>query len=193
MRTLLFNPFEKYSDKILIIFGLLFTLIGGGLGFVFNTRFDGVLDLHFVKNVSIYNLLLDISIDIVTLTICLFVIGKLINNKTRLIDIFSATMIARIPFYFITFFNVNNKAYTISERILTLAKSNQINTLEALDIFYLMLMTFAIITSLIWSMILLFNGFKTAVNAKETKHTLFFIGTLIFAEILSKILIKTLN
>ena len=119
--------------------------------------------------------------------------GKLINNKTRCIDILSATMIARIPFYFITFFNANNKAYAISERILTLVKSNQINTLEALDVFYLMLMTFAIIASLIWSMVLLFNGFKTAVNAKETKHTLFFIGTLIFAEILSKILIINLN
>lgn len=193
MRTLLFNPFEKYSDTILIVFGLLFTLIGGYLGFVFNARFDGVIDLHFVKNVSIFNPLLDISIDIVTLTICLFVVGKLINNKTRCIDILSATMIARIPFYFITFFNANNKAYAISERILTLVKSNQINTLEALDVFYLMLMTFAIIASLIWSMVLLFNGFKTAVNAKETKHTLFFIGTLIFAEILSKILIINLN
>lgn len=193
MRTLLFNPFEKYSDKILIVFGLLFTLIGGYWGFVFNARFDGVIDLHFVENVSIYPPLLDIGIDIVTLTICLFVIGKLINNKTRCIDILSATMIARIPFYFITFFNANNKAYAISEGILTLAKSNQINTLEALDIFYLMLMTFAIIASLIWSMVLLFNGFKTAVNAKETKHTLFFIGALIFAEILSKILIITLN
>jgi hypothetical protein len=193
MRTLLFNPFEKYSDTILIVFGLLFTLIGGYLGFVFNARFDGVIDLHFVKNVSIFNPLLDIGIDIVTLTICLFFVGKLINNKTRCIDILSATMIARIPFYFITFFNANNKAYAISERILTLVKSNQINTLEALDVFYLMLMTFAIIASLIWSMVLLFNGFKTAVNAKETKHTLFFIGTLIFAEILSKILIINLN
>jgi hypothetical protein len=193
MRTVLFNPFEKYSDTILIVFGLIFTLIGSCLGFVFNTRFDGVLDLHFVKNVSIYNLLLDISIDILTLTICLFVIGKLINNKTRLIDILSATMIARIPFYFITFFNVNNKAYTISERILTLAKSNQINTLDTLDTFYLVLMTFAIIASLIWSMVLLFNGFKTATNAKEIKDTLFFIGALIAAEILSKILILTLD
>lgn len=193
MRTLLFNPFEKYSDKILIVFGLLFTLIGGYLGYVFNVRFDGVIDLHFVENVSTYNPLLDISTDIVTLTICLFVIGKLINNKTRFIDILSATMIARIPFYFITLFNSNNKAYAISKGILTLAKSNQINTLEALDIFYILLMTFAIIASLIWFMVLLFNGFKTAVHAKETKHTLFFIGTFIFAEILSKILIITLH
>lgn len=193
MRTLLFNPFEKYSDKILIVFGLLFTLIGGYLGFIFNTRFDGVIDIHFVENVSIYNPLLDIVINIVTLAVCLFVIGKLINNKTRCTDILSATLNARIPFYFITFFNANNKAYIMSEGILTLAKSNQINTLEALDIFYLILMTFTIIASLIWSMILLFNGFKTAVNAKETKHILFFISTLIFAEILSKILIITLN
>lgn len=193
MKTLLFNPFEKYSDRTLIAFGLLFTLIGGYLGFVFNARFDGVIDLHFVEKVSVFQPLFDIVIDIFCSSILLFSVGKLINNKTRCIDILSATIIARIPFYFITFFNANNKAYAIFEGILTLAKSNQINTLETLDIFYLMLMTFAIIASLIWSMVLLYNGFKVATNAKETKHTLFFIGALIFAEILSKILIITLN
>jgi hypothetical protein len=46
-------------------------------------------------------------------------------------------MIARISMSLILF-NSNNKAYAISSGIL--AKSNQINTLEA-DILYLMLMT----------------------------------------------------
>ncbi|MFV5692389.1 hypothetical protein ACM55K_10240 [Flavobacterium sp. LT1R49] len=189
MRTLLFNPFEKYSERILIIVGLAFTVIGGYLGFVFNARFDGVIDLHFVEKVSLYQPILEIGINILSTTVLLFIVGKIINPKTRIIDIFLTSMIARIPYYIVTFFNSNNKAYTISQGILNLVKSNKTNILSSTDIFYLLLMSFAIIASLIWFIALLFNGFKTAVNAKETKHILLFIAAIVAAEIISKIII----
>ncbi|MDI1304543.1 MAG: hypothetical protein PSX42_06830 [bacterium] len=189
MRTLLFNPFEKYSERILIIVGLAFTVIGGYLGFVFNARFDGVIDLHFVEKVSLYQPILEIGINILCTTVLLFIVGKIINPKTRIIDIFLTSMIARIPYYIVTFFNANNKAYTISQGILNLVKSNKTNPLSSTDIFYLLLMSFAIIASLIWFIALLFNGFKTAVNAKGTKHVLLFIAAIVAAEIISKIVI----
>lgn len=189
MRTLLLNPFEKYSERILIIVGLAFTVIGGYLGFVFNARFDGVIDLHFAERVTLYQPILEIGINILSTTVLLFIVGKIINPKTRIIDIFLTSMIARIPYYIVTFFNSNNKAYTISQGILNLVKSNKTNMLSSTDIFYLLLMSFAIIASLIWFIALLFNGFKTAVNAKETKHILLFIAAIVAAEIISKIVI----
>jgi hypothetical protein len=42
---------------------------------------------------------------------------------------------------------------------------------------------------LVWSIILLYNGFKTATNAKEIKHNLYFAIVLIVSEILSKIIL----
>jgi hypothetical protein len=189
MKTLLFNPFETYSERILSVVGLIVTLIGGYLGFIFNARFDGVIDLHFVEKVSLYQPILEIGINILCTTVLLFIVGKIINPKTRIIDIFLTSMIARIPYYIITLFNANSKAYTISQGILNLVKSNKINPLSSTDIFYLLLMSFAIIASLIWFITLLFNGFKTAVNAKGTKHILLFIGAIVIAEIISKILI----
>ncbi|TDE45997.1 hypothetical protein E0I26_04735 [Flavobacterium rhamnosiphilum] len=193
MKTLLFNPFEKYSDRTLIAFGLLFSLIGGYLGFVFNARFDGVIDLHFVEKVSVYQPLFDIAIDIFCSSILLFSVGKLINNKTRFIDILSVSMIARIPFYFLSFFNINNLMYNISKRILSMIAPEKIHNFVITDIPVLLVVSMTTILFLIWLIVLLYNGFKVATNAKETKHTLFFIGALIFAEILSKILIITLN
>jgi hypothetical protein len=189
MKTMLFNPFEKYSERVLLSVGLAFTIIGGYLGFVFNTRFDGVIDLHFVEKVPLYQPFLEIGITILYTTIFLFIVGKIINPKARIIDIFLASMIARIPYYFITFFNANNKAYTISQGILILVKSSKTNMLSSTDVFYLLLMSFAIIGSLIWFFVLLYNGFKTAVNAKETKHTALFIAAVVVAEIISKIVI----
>ncbi|MFV5686126.1 hypothetical protein ACM55I_11835 [Flavobacterium sp. GB2R13] len=189
MKTVLFNPFEKYTERILIVAGLTATLIGGYLGFVFNARFDGVIDLHFVERVTLYQPILEIGINILCTTVLLFIVGKIINPKTRIIDIFLTSMIARIPYYIITFFNANNKAYTISQGILNLVKSNKTNPLSSTDIFYLLLMSFAIIASLIWFIALLFNGFKIAVNAKGTKHVLLFIAAIVVAEIISKIVI----
>lgn len=189
MRTLLFNPFEKYSDTILIIVGLAFTLIGGSLGFVFNARFDGAIDLHFVEKVSLYQPILEIVINILCTTVLLFIVGKIINPKTRIIDVFLTSMIARIPYYIITFFNANSKAYTISQGILNMVRPSKTNNFSSTDILYLLLMSFAIIASLIWFIVLLFNGFKTAVNAKGTKHVLLFIVAIIVAEIISKIII----
>ncbi len=53
MIKLLFNPFEKYSEKTLVTFGIIATIIGTLLGLVFNGIYDGILDMHPVKDISI--------------------------------------------------------------------------------------------------------------------------------------------
>jgi hypothetical protein len=193
MKTLLFNPFEKYSEKTLILFGFLFSLLGAFLGFVFNARFDGAVDLHFVEKVTIYQPFLDISIDITCISLFLFLLGKQINPKTRFIDILSASMIARIPLYCITFFNANNFIYDSTQKMLAMVKPGKIENVDVSDMLLVMVFAMVTILFLIWFLVLLFNGFKTATNAKETKHTLFFILAIVLAEILSKILIFTLK
>ena len=100
MKTILFRPFERYSEKTLVIVGVAFTLIGSLLGAVFQGRFDGVLDMHFVPSTSFYQVLIDNVINIFCLVLFLFLSAKYINNKTRLIDILTAAMVARIPYYF---------------------------------------------------------------------------------------------
>lgn len=193
MKTVLLNPFEKFSERTLILFGFISNLIGGYLGFLLNVRFDGVLDIHFAGKIKLYESFIDITIDILCITALLYIVGKLINSKTRFIDILSAIMIARIPLYFITFFNANNLMYTISHRMLYTIKSEKIDTFPLPDLLVILVFALISILFLVWFIILLYNGFKTATNAKETKHTLLFIVALIFSEVLSKILIYSLN
>ncbi len=54
MKILLFKPFEKYSEKTLLLLGVIFTLIGSFVAYVFNIRFDGVIDVHIVPNTLFY-------------------------------------------------------------------------------------------------------------------------------------------
>lgn len=189
----IFNPFQNFSEKQLVLFGSIITIIATALAVLLNGRFDGVLDLHFVEKTTIAKVVYDLIIDLLILTILLFIIGKLINKKTRLIDILATSIIAKIPFYFLLFFNINDKMFLVTEKLMSMVSKNNPINIETSEMILLVFSGIATFTCLIWSIILLFNGFKTATNSKETKHVLLFIVTIIIAEVLSKILILKLN
>ncbi|GEJ35685.1 YIP1 family protein [Flavobacterium psychrophilum] len=192
MKILFLNPFKKYSDTILLLFGITFTVLGSLLAYNFNAKFDGVIDLQFDSQVNFFESATYQFLAILILTALLYWVGKYINKKTRLVDVLITVLISRIPLYFCTLFNINNKSYSIGNKILELAVSKKINTLNTNDIGFILFQSIILIIALIWFISLLYNGFKIATNSKETKHTLLFILAIIIAEITSKIIIYKL-
>ncbi|EKT4500476.1 YIP1 family protein [Flavobacterium psychrophilum] len=192
MKILFLNPFKKYSDTILLLFGITFTVLGSLLAYNFNAKFDGLIDLHFDSQVNFFESATYQFLAILILTASLYWVGKYINKKTRLVDVLITVLISRIPLYFCTLFNINNKSYSIGNKILELAVSKKINTLNTNDIGFILFQSIILIIALIWFISLLYNGFKIATNSKETKHTLLFILAIIIAEITSKIIIYKL-
>jgi len=196
MKTILFNPFEKYTAEKLILFGFLLTVIGIILGVSFSARFDGVLDLHFVTTkVNYVNLITDISINILCVTITFLIGAKIINIKTRLIDIIATVVISRSPLYILSVFNINNYMGKISETVLQDNNLNLESNIEfsAFDLTYMVLFGLIAILTSVWHIALLFSGFKTAANAKGTKSIILFITAIVIAEILSKIIFYNIN
>jgi len=189
MKTLLFNPFEKYSEKTLIIFGLIFSALGCLLAFCFNARFDGAIDMHFVETVSIYEIVTDQIINIFCLSLLLFITARYINRKARLIDILCTVTIARIPFYLLTFSNINNYFYKISMRMVENVQPASMRDPDILDLSIILVFGMFTILFLVWFFVLLWNGFKVSCNAKGTKHALLFTADIILAEVLSKTII----
>jgi len=187
MKKLLFNPFEDYSEKQLVFFGLLLTIAGSLLGMVFNGRFDGMLDLHFVND-SGYQPFLDNLIAILSSTLVFFIAARFINNRTRLIDILTASLISRAPIYILTVFNANNLMNDITEKLMLSVTPEDIDAISTQDIMILSAFSFLGILFLIWFFILLWNGFKTASNAKGTRHILLFILAIVVGEVISKII-----
>jgi len=98
-RHILLNPFAHFAEIQLVAAGLLATAVGSFLGWQCNTRFDGVLDLHFVSQTTPWQPLLDNGINLLCLVIPLYLVGRSINSKTRLIDLVSTALVARIPYY----------------------------------------------------------------------------------------------
>lgn len=195
MMKLVFNPFERYSEKQLILIGIVTTLIGSLLAISFNARFDGILDLHFVEKVKIYEPIIDILIDTICLVILLFAIGKSINKKTRLVDIISTTLISKIPFYILLFQNINSFSYQITDKLTKslLTKNYSLEKVTTGEMTYLVFCGILSLVLIVCSITLLYNGFKTATNAKNTKSILLFIVAIILSEVVCKIVISKFN
>lgn len=188
----LLNPFYL-SEKKLLTLGVIALLIGLCIGFSLDTRFDGVIDLHFTENVQIFQLILDLLIAIIVTAIVLFLTGLFINKKTRIVDLLITVLIAKVPFYFLPIVNIGNKMFEISNKISNVINPNSHLKLLPEEILFLTFSSLLSVLAIIWSIILLFNGFKTATNSKEIKHSIVFITGIVLSEIISKIIIYTLN
>ena len=193
MKALIFNPFEKISEKKLLLIGITSMLVGAILGYLFNARYDGVFDLHFEKSTSYFIALLDILISVSTTCLLLLAVGKYTNPKTRFIDIFNTCSMAKIPFYVLTLFNINNWIYYSSAKLVESLQQNLMKMPSLSEFVPVLLFSLLTILGLVLSVILLFNGYKVATNAKGTKSIGLFVVALFLSEIFSKIIISYLN
>ncbi|WP_298156840.1 hypothetical protein [Flavobacterium sp.] len=185
---IIFNPFEKFSTNTQLIFGILISVAGCFLAYQFNAHYDGALDIHFADAVPLHIPFLEIVLDTACLGLALFVAAKTINPKTRSIDIFSTVLVARFPLYLIPPMNYNNRMYEETMAITEMAMRNQTNFAIPDMAFFLAFSALSLLL-LVWFFVLLWNGYKVACNAKGTTAVLAFIGAIIIAEIISKILI----
>jgi hypothetical protein len=197
MKTFLFKPFDKYSEKQLLIIGIPLTIVGSFLGYCFNARFDGVLDMHYAPSVSIQQPILDNLIDIFSISSILFLIAKCLNRNSIFMDVFLTCIIARIPYYILPVFNLKNKMYDMADvmvaNIIASLDPKQMKIGTSFDSIIFILFSIFSLLLLIWCIALLFNGFKRAVNAKGVLQIILFSVSIILAETLSKILIYYFN
>ena len=196
MKKVLFNPFEQFSERPLILFGISVTILLSMTGAFFNARFDGVIDLHFSTPTFFINTLTDNAINIVILSLALFTLGKYRNNKTRFVDVFTASLIARIPYYILPFFNWNNTVLVESEKLLKQFMTVQpgaVPQFETTNMLVLVLFAGFSILFLAWFIYLLYQGYKVATNAKGGIEIILFGVTILIAEVFSKIIFYLIN
>lgn len=196
MKKVLFNPFEQFSERPLILFGIAATIVLSMTGAFFNARFDGVIDLHFSTPTFFINTLSDNAVNVVVLSLALFTLGKIRNTKTRFIDVFSASLISRIPYYFLPFFNWNNLILIETQKLMQQFLTVQPGAVPQFDnVQMATLVLFAVISIvfLAWFIYLLYQGYKVATNAKGGVGIVLFGVTIIIAEIVSKIIFYLIN
>lgn len=191
---ILLNPFEKYSEKTLLLFGITLTLLGSFTGYLMNARFDGIIDMHIVKNTVWFEPLVDNLLNTLTLFIVFFAFGKTINPKTRAVDLLTVSLISRIPIYLISLANIGGVIGRATQNILTGIDFDNLQNppqFEMQDMAVILVFALFSIALLIWTIALLWNGFRVATNTKGTRNIVIFVFLFILAYVVSKILIST--
>ena len=185
MKELLLKPFEKYKENQLLLFGTIALVLGSYVSSFCQANFDGAIDFHFSEyQLSFIDLLTQNLINISTLFVCLYFAGLYRYKKTRSIDILNIVLVSRAPFYFLSLFNIN-KSLSINPDLPISELTNHAMSNLPLFIF----MTIALVIVVVWMFALLYNGYKTATNAKGNLGLPLFIAAIVVAEILSKLII----
>lgn len=193
MITAFLNPFETTSEQKQWLVGLLTLILGATLGYAFNARFDGLIDLHFTEKVSYTEPLFDLLISCAITSALLFALGKFINPKTRFVDMLFPSLWAKMPYVLTTFFNINQASYKSGNQIMEAFQKGSHFEPSTATLALLLIEGAVMLLALMISVIWLFNGFKVATNSKGLRNNIYFILVLMLAEIASKYLISAIN
>lgn len=187
---IILNPFIKFSEKQLLIVGVPSGIAGSLIASTIGVTFDGLLDVHLYPETTFLDSIIENGILITLITLLLFGFGKIINAKTRFIDILNSSLLFRIPFYFTALLTSIPVIKKMEEEVMKNINSlNEIN-LQTTDLIVILVVSILSIVLLIYSIALLFQGFKTATNAKKTVHYFVFGVLILVGEVLSKIVLS---
>lgn len=184
----IFNPFEKYSEKQLLIASVLLTIFGSLIGSFCQVIYDGFLDVHSYENTFSHSILENL-INGMVMTIFLFALGKIINNKTRFIDALNTAFIARFPIYLVALLTNFSVFDRVEKEIERNAGNLENLTFQPADLVLITILNFLMLLLLAYTIILLVNGFKTASYPKKWFHYLLLGIVILVVEWLSKFLI----
>lgn len=187
---IILNPFIKFSEKQLFIIGISSTIAGSLIAFMIGVTYDGLIDVHLCPEITFLDSLIENCILITLITLLLFGFGKIINAKTRFIDILNSSLVFRIPFYFTALMTSIPFVKKIEEDVLKNINSLEKINLQTTDLIGILVVSILSIVLLIYAIMLLFQGFKTATNAKKVVHYIVFGVLILVGEVLSKIVLS---
>ncbi|WP_454060076.1 YIP1 family protein [Elizabethkingia ursingii] len=186
----LFNPFEKYSDYKLLLFGILFFLLTPFVSYYTQNRMTSFMRFDRPEEVlTLKSSFLYCSVSIASIILILYLIAIVFNKRSRFIDITNTILVSNainIPALLLTHLIDVNKAFS-SEGINENFYQNIINLL-------LIIVTTAIVIALVvYSIVLFFNGFKTATNIKKWPQIVLFVFIFFVSIIICQIFIPKLK
>ena len=188
----LFNPFSKFSEKNLLGIGLISSMLLILACYFTNTKMDSLLHFSPAKNLDWLSISLFVIISLVYAIVLLFVLGKFLNKKTRFIDIVNTVLVSQVPVVFLLLSTKLIDIDNIYKQIATTAEKNTSLNLNIFDLLYFTIFGFATLLLLIYSSVLLFNGFKIATNIKKWQHIVLFAFVLLIGILICQLTLPQL-
>jgi hypothetical protein len=170
----IFNPFLKFDEKTLFITGILSITIVFIISYFLGFQSDSLFHFRYINPAdSLFQIILSTLIVYAVSIIILFVYGKIINKRTRLIDIITPVFIAQFP---VILMILLMKIPFISKAENEVLASVEKNTTEINPVSIIIISIYSFISLAIaaYGIAILYNGFKTATNMKKWQHIVIF-------------------
>jgi len=186
----LFNPFEKYSDYKLLLFGILFFLLTPFVSYYTQNRMTSFMRFDRPEEVlTLKSSFLYCSVSIASIILILYLIAIVFNRRSRFIDITNTILVSNainIPALLLTHLIDVNKAFS-SEGI------NENFYQYIINLLFIIVTTAIVIALVVYSIVLFFNGFKTATNIKKWPQIVLFVFIFFVSIIICQIFIPKLK
>lgn len=179
----LFNPFSKFSEKKLLLVGLLFLIINSLVSFFTKVQIDSIFHFTSNENLTIKTAFTYVTISTVSAIIFLFLLALIFNKKTRFIDIANTILICQAPNFLVMLTIKFSKMDALTKSIKINKNATNHLDLNVFNMLSLIILILILLVILIYGFVLIYNGFKTATNFKKWQHITLFV-ILLFAFIL---------
>ena len=178
---LMLNPFTRIAGWQAFGVGLVFVIFTGIICTFSKVAFDGVIDMHLVKELTLLQSFEFLAIDLLSLVTIMTATGFIISKSFRIIDILGTMTLSRSPLIILAIAGY----FTISPDINDIIK-DPIVVFQSVSFIIIILLSIPVT---IWSIILMFNALKVSCGINGNKLGSAFIIALLVAEVISKILI----
>ncbi|MDR2229270.1 MAG: YIP1 family protein [Flavobacteriaceae bacterium] len=186
----LFNPFEKYSDYKLLLFGILFFILTPFVSYYTQNRMTSFMRFDRPEEVlTLKSSFLYCSVSIASIILILYLIAIVFNKRSRFIDITNTILVSNainIPALLLTHLIDVNKAFS-SEGI------NENFYQYIINLLFIIVTTAIVIALVVYSIVLFFNGFKTTTNIKKWPQIVLFVFIFFVSIIICQIFIPKLK
>jgi len=178
---LMFNPFTRIAGWQAFGLGLVFLILSGVIGGFGNVVFDGVIDTHLVKQLTMLQSFSYIAISLLSLVLVMWIAGLFIAKGFRFIDILGTMTLSKAPFLLLAFAGYFTKMPDMTE-----VMKNPMVIFNSISMVLFMILSIPV---LVWSITLMYNALKISCGVSGGKLTIAFIAGILFAETISKLLI----
>ena len=179
--SLILNPFTRIAGWQAFGVGLMFVISTGIICTFSKVAFDGVIDMHLVKRLTLLQSFEFLAIDLISLVTIMTATGFIISKSFRIIDILGTMTLSRSPLLILAIAGY----FTISPDINEIIK-DPILVFQSVSFIIIILLSIPVT---IWSIILMFNALKVSCGINGNKLGSAFIIALLVDEVISKILI----
>ena len=179
---LMVNPFTRIAGWQAFGLGLVFVILMGIVGAYGNVIFDGAIDMHLVKEISMIQSFEYLTVSTLTLVLVMWITALFISKSFRFIDILGTMTLSKAPFLLLAIAGFFTKMPDMSQ-----VMKNPMVILSSTSFLILMIITVPVV---IWTIALMYNALKISCGVKGSKLTVAFIVALLVSEIISKMLIS---